>query len=110
MAKADPQRPFVHLDVQTAYSVGGTRPTLPEEYVRALIRQYPLNAEAPDAQRMYLAVADYGLHSAVKTAVACARAGVEHLAGLRVRVVGERGKRTFFWAISPERMSLQARP
>jgi hypothetical protein len=30
-----------------------------------------------------LAVADYGLHSAVKTAVACARASIEHIAGLR---------------------------
>jgi DNA polymerase III alpha subunit len=106
VAKADPQRPFVHLDVQTAYSVGGTSPTLPEEYVRALVRQHPLNAETPDAQRIYLVVADYGLHSAVKTAVACARAGVEHLVGLRVRVVGERGFRP--WSERPRELILLA--
>jgi len=96
MAKADPQRPFVHLDVQTAFSAGGTSPTLPEDHVRALVRQHPLNAEDPDALRVYLAVADYGLHSAVKTAVACAHASVKHLVGMRVRVVAERRKRTFF--------------
>jgi DNA polymerase III alpha subunit len=96
MAKADPQRPFVHLDVQTAYSTGGTSPSLPEDDVRALARQHPLDARTSDAERIYLAIADYGLHSAVKTAVACARAGIEHIAGLRVRVVPERGKRTFF--------------
>jgi hypothetical protein len=93
MTKADPQRPFVHLDVQTADSAGGTSPSLPEDYVRALARQYPLNTDTPEPGRMYLAVADYGLHSAVKTAVACARAGVEHIPGLRVRVVPERSFR-----------------
>jgi len=46
-----------------------------------------------------LAIADYGLHSAVQTAVACERAGVDHIVGLRVRVVPERAKRTFFLAI-----------
>ena len=95
MGKADPQRPFVHLDVQTAYSGGGTSPSLPEDYVRALSRQHPLNADNPDNERLYLAVADYGLHSAVKTTVACTRAGIEHIVGLRARVVPEREKRTF---------------
>jgi DNA polymerase III alpha subunit len=78
---ADPQRPFVHLDVQTAYSTGGTSPSLPEDFVRALARQHPLHADTPEGQRIYLAIADYGLHSAVKTAVACARAGIEHIPG-----------------------------
>jgi DNA polymerase III alpha subunit len=96
MARADPQRPFVHQHIQTAYSVGGTSPSLPEDYVRALARQHPLDARTSDAERIYLVIADYGLHSAVKAAVACARAGIEHIPGLRVRVVPERGKRTFF--------------
>ena len=34
-------------------------------------------------------------HSAVKTAVACQRAGMDHIVGLRVRVVPERGYRTW---------------
>ena len=99
MPKADPQRPFVHLDVQTAYSAGGTSPSLPEDYVRALARQHPLNADTPSKQRIYLTLADYGLHPAVKTAVACQRAGVEHITGLRVRVVTERSFRP--WAEQP---------
>ena len=93
---ADPQRPFVHLDVQSAFSVGGMSPTLPEDYVRALLRHYPRGPDSQDSPRPALAIADYGLHSAVKTAVACARAGVDHLVGLRARVVAERAKRTFF--------------
>jgi DNA polymerase III alpha subunit len=42
------------------------------------------------------AIADYALHSTVKTAVACQRAGIDHIVGVRVRVVPERGKRIFF--------------
>src|SRR5579859_6352724 len=103
---ADPHRPFVHLDVQTAYSIGGTSPSLPDDYVRALGRQYPLNAETAEHPRPCLAVADYGLHSAVKTAVACARAGVEHIAGLRLRVVPERSFRP--WAEQPRELILLA--
>jgi DNA polymerase-3 subunit alpha len=106
MAKADPQRPFVHLDVRTAYSAGGTSPSLPEDYVRALGRQHPLDARSSDAERIYLAIADYGLHSAVKTAVACARAGIEHIPGLRVRVVPERGFRP--WSEQPRELVLLA--
>ena len=56
--------------------------------------------------RPCLAVADYGLHSAVKTAVACARAGVEHIAGLRVRVVAERSFRA--WSEQPRELILLA--
>src|SRR5438876_475374 len=57
----------------------GTSPSLPEDYVRALGRQHPLNARASEPERIYLAIADYGLHSAVKTVAACARAGIEHI-------------------------------
>jgi DNA polymerase III alpha subunit len=42
-----------------------------------------------------LAIADYGLHSAVTTAVACERDGVDHIVALRVRVVPERAYRTW---------------
>jgi DNA polymerase III alpha subunit len=106
VAKADPQRPFVHLDVQTAYSADGTSPSLPEDYVRVLASQHPLNGETQDPRRMYLAVADYGLHSAVKTAVACAHAGVEHITGLRLRVVAERSFRP--WSEQPRELILLA--
>src|SRR5262252_5012270 len=67
--------PFVHLDVQSAYSVGGTSPSLPDDYVRTLARQHPLGPNSANQPRPALALADYGLQSAVKTAVACARAG-----------------------------------
>lgn len=106
MAKADPQRPFVHLDVETAFSAGGTSPSLPEDYVRALARQHPLDSRSSDAERIYLAIADYGLHSAVKTALACARAGIEHIVGLRVRIVAERGLRP--WSEQPRELVLLA--
>jgi hypothetical protein len=72
---ADPHRPFVHRDVQSTLSVGGTSPSLPDDYVRALLRQHPLGPGTDDSPRPTLALADYGLHSAVKMAVACARAG-----------------------------------
>jgi DNA polymerase III alpha subunit len=106
VAKADPQRPFVHLDVQTAYSVCSTSPSSPEDYVRALARQHPLDTRTSDAERIYLAIADYGLHSAVKTAMSCARAGIEHIAGLRVRIVAERGFRP--WSEQPRELVLLA--
>jgi DNA polymerase III alpha subunit len=106
MTKADPQRPFVHLDVQSAYSAGGTSPSLPEDYVRALARQHPLDARTSEAERVYLAIADYGLQSAVKTAVACARAGIGHIPGLRVRLVTERGFRP--WSEQPRELVLLA--
>ena len=95
---------FVHLDVLTAYSPWSS-PSTPEQYVQTLARQYPIGPASDGQPRPALAIADYGLHSAVKTAVACERAGVDHIVGLRVRVVPERAKRTFF-VISPERISI----
>jgi len=106
MPTADPPRRFVHLDVQSAFSVGGTSPSRPEDYVRALLRQYPLGPNTAEQPRPALAIADYGLHSAVKTAVACARAGVEHLVGLRLRVVAERSFRP--WSEQPRELILLA--
>ena len=80
---------FIHLDVTSAYSRLAS-PNSPLEYVTALTRQFPLNERTPvDQPRPAIALADYGLQSAVKMAVACARAGVEHLCGLRVRLVPE---------------------
>jgi DNA polymerase-3 subunit alpha len=80
---------FIHLDVVTAYSAGAS-PSTPDDYVRALARQYPLGPDTDDQVRPALAIADYGLHSVVKTAVACDRAGIDHIVGLRVRVVPQR--------------------
>jgi DNA polymerase-3 subunit alpha len=80
---------FVHLDVATAYSHYRS-PSLPEAYIQALGRQYPIDAASDGRPRPAIAISDYGLHAAVKTAVACDRAGVDHIVGLRVRVVPER--------------------
>src|SRR5919199_4159793 len=88
-------RRFVHLDVLSAYSPWSS-PSTPEQYVQALGRQYPIGPGSDGQPRPALAIADYGLHSAVKTAVACQRAGIDHIVGLRIRVVPERGKRIFF--------------
>ena len=85
---------FVHLDVLTAFSTWSS-PSTPEAYVRALARQYPIGPDSDNRHRPALAIADYGLHSAVKTAVACDREGIDHLVGLRVRVVPERFYRTW---------------
>src|SRR5690349_19116961 len=95
----DEQQPptgrFVHLDVFTAYSAWCS-PSTPEQYVQALARKYPLGTTSQEQQRRpALAIADYGLHSAVKTAVACERAGIDHIVGLRLRVVPERAYRTW---------------
>ena len=80
---------FVHLDVASAYSRHAS-PSTPLEYVTTLRRQFPLNDRTPvDQRRPAIALADYGLQSAVKMAVACAQAGVEHLCGLRLRLVPE---------------------
>ena len=81
---------FVHLDVTSAYSRLAS-PNTPLEYVTTLTRQFPLNDRTTpvDQPRPAIALADYGLQSAVKMAVACAQAGVEHLCGLRVRLVPE---------------------
>jgi DNA polymerase III alpha subunit len=56
--------------------------------------------------RPAIALADYGLHSAVKMAVECARASVDHILGLRVRVVAERGFRA--WGERPRELILLA--
>ena len=94
-ADSAPASRFVHTDVITAYSAWWS-PSSPDDYVRALARQYPIGPDIDNQPRPALAIADYGLHSAVKTAVACDRAGIDHVIGLRVRVVAERTKRTFF--------------
>jgi hypothetical protein len=62
--------------------------------VRVRARQYPNRPDSDDRPRPALAIADYGLHSVVKTAVVCDRNGVDHIVALRVRVVAERGFRT----------------
>ncbi|MBV9323914.1 MAG: DNA polymerase III subunit alpha [Chloroflexi bacterium] len=85
---------FVHLDVLTAYSPWCS-PSTPEDYVRTLARQHPLGPDTDEQPRPAIAIADYGLHSVVKTAVACDRNGVDHIVGLRVRVVPERAFRTW---------------
>ena len=86
---AVPRGRFVHLDVLSAYSAWCS-PSTPEQYVQTLARQYPVTPGSTEQPRPALAIADYGLHSAVRTAVACERAGVDHIVGLRVRVVPER--------------------
>ena len=93
-AEERPARRFVHTDVITAYSAWCS-PSTPEAYVRALTSHYPIGPQTEERPRPALAIADYGLHSAVRTAVACDRAGVDHIVGLRVRVVPERAYRTW---------------
>src|SRR5262252_1665075 len=97
---------FVHLDVTSAYSRLAS-PSTPLEYVTTLTRQFPLNDRTPvDQPRPAIALADYGLQSAVKMAVACAQAGVEHLCGLRVRLVPEASWHP--WAEQPSELLLLA--
>ena len=91
---AAPAGRFVHLDVLTAHSPWSS-PSTPEQYVQALGRQYPIGPASDGQPRPAIAIADYGLHSAVKTAVACERAGIDHIVGLRVRVVPERAYRAW---------------
>src|SRR5688572_26063678 len=73
----------------------GVAPARPSRFVRALASQYPVGPSSDGQPRPALASADYGLHSAVKTAVACERAGIDHIVGLRLRVVPERAYRTW---------------
>jgi DNA polymerase-3 subunit alpha len=96
---------FVHLDVITAYSTWCS-PSTPEAYIRALARQHPIGPASDAQPRPAIAIADYGLHSAVKTAVACDRAGIDHIVGLRVRVVPERAYRA--WGERPSELILLA--
>jgi hypothetical protein len=87
---------FVHLDVISAFSRLQS-PSTPQDYVSALAQQFPLNEQSAQAPRPAICLSDWGLQSVVKTAVACYRAGVDHLLGLRLRVVPEASKRTIFW-------------
>src|ERR671931_2149956 len=96
---------FVHLDVISAFSRLQS-PSTPQDYVSTLVRQFPLNQHSASAQRPALAVCDWGLQSAVKMAVACARAGVDHLPGLRLRVVPEASWHP--WAERPRELLLLA--
>src|SRR5918911_2142643 len=96
---------FVHLDVISAFSRLQS-PSTPQDYVSALVQQFPLHQQSASAPRPALAVCDWGLHSAVKMAVACARAGVDHLPGLRLRVVPEASWHP--WAERPRELLLLA--
>jgi DNA polymerase III alpha subunit len=97
--------PFAHLDVQSAYSAAAS-PSSPDDFVRALVRQYPIAESSDQTPKLAIALADTGLHSAVKMAVACAREGVDHLVGLRVRVVSTRAYRA--WGEQPGELVLLA--
>src|SRR5437763_6075711 len=92
--QSSPTPRFVHTDVLSAYATGSS-PSTPDAYIRALARQYPINSASDNLPRPAIAIADYGLHSAVKTALACDREGVDHLVALRVRVVAQRAYRTW---------------
>src|SRR5579859_2913968 len=96
---------FVHLDVLSAFSRLQS-PSTPQDYVSALVQQFPLNEHSASQPRPAIALCDWGLHSAVKMAVACARAGVDHLPGLRVRVVPEAAWHP--WAEQPRELLLLA--
>jgi hypothetical protein len=54
---------FVHLDVQSAYSARAS-PSSPDEYVRALVAQYPLDRLPEGAPRPAITLADTGLRAA----------------------------------------------
>jgi DNA polymerase III alpha subunit len=95
----------VHLDVISAFSRFQS-PSTPQDYVSALVQQFPLNEQSASAPRPALALCDWGLHSSVKMAVACARAGVDHLPGLRLRVVPEASWHP--WAERPRELLLLA--
>jgi DNA polymerase III subunit alpha len=96
---------FTHLDVLSAFSRLQS-PSTPNDYVSALVQQFPLNEQSDSQQRPAVALCDWGLHSAVKMAVACARAGVDHLPGLRLRVVPEAAWHP--WAEQPRELLLLA--
>ena len=71
-------------------------------------RQNLMHAEAGrgPAVRPAIALADYGLDSAVKMAVACALVGVDHLCGMRLRMVPEASWHP--WAEKPCELLLYA--
>jgi DNA polymerase III alpha subunit len=83
---------FVHLDVLSCYSLFAS-PATPDDYARQAAGFAPRDdADSPEP-RGALAIADYGLHSAVKTAAVCRAHGLQHIPALRVRVVPERAFR-----------------
>jgi len=91
--RAQPRQRFIHTDVISAYSQWCS-PSTPDDYVRALARQYPKGPDTDNLPRPALAIVDYGTPRS-RPAVACDRAGVDHIVGLRVRVVPQRTKSTF---------------
>src|SRR5207249_3491275 len=96
--------PFVHLDVQSCYSLYCS-PSTPEDYAAAAAGHYQHSRQSqPDVRA--IALADYGLHSAVKMAVACRAHGLQHILGLRVRVAPERAYRP--WNERPGELILLA--
>ena len=98
---ATPVGRFVHLDVLTAHAPWSS-PSTPEHYVQALARQYPIGPSTTSKPRPALAVADYVLHSAVKTAVACERPDIDHIGDARAR--GSGAGEAHLLLISPARM------
>jgi DNA polymerase-3 subunit alpha len=97
---------FVHLDVISAFSRLAS-PSTPQEYVTTLLQQFPLDEHTPaDEPKPAIALCDDGLQSTVKMAVACARAAVDHLCGLRLRVVPEAAWHP--WAEQPRELLLLA--
>src|ERR687888_1352784 len=58
---------FVHLDVISAFSRLQS-PSTPQDYVSALVQQFPLNQQSASAPRPALALCDWGLQSSVKMA------------------------------------------
>src|SRR5919202_667603 len=96
---------FVHLDVISAFSRLQS-PSPPQDYVSALVQQFPLHQQSASAARPALALCDWGLQSSVKKAGAWARAGVDHLLGIRLRVVPEAS--WYPWAERPRELLLLA--
>src|ERR1700738_4869518 len=92
---------FVHLDVVSAFSRLQS-PATPRDYVSALAQQFPLNDRTAGDSRPAPAICDWGLQSAVT----CHRAGVDHLLGLRLRVVPEAAWHP--WAEQPRELLLIA--
>jgi hypothetical protein len=58
--------------------------------VQTLPRQYPLGPASDGLPSPALAIADDGRDSAVNTAAACQRAGIDYIIGIRLRVVPHR--------------------
>src|ERR1041385_152226 len=65
--------PFAHLDVQSAYSASAS-PSSPDDYVRALVRQHPLDESSARAPRTAAKARGQAFDSAVAR---CRTPGVE---------------------------------